>query len=364
VESAKLFYEHLRDTLFSFGFVQNAYDNCIFNISIGGVQCTIAAHVDDLLITCVDGDIIEKVINHLENVYKEIKVNRGMEHSYLGMNLLVKDNNAVTLDMEKMVETIISDYGIFGTASTPAVDNLFVTKIEDILLSDDEKEKFHSFTAKLLYLGRKVRPDILTAVSYLTTRVTKPTVTDKLKLERVLKYLNGSKTQVMTIGNVFDSDGSITIKCYIDTSHGIHDDMRGHIGCIMAIGNSNIVLRSTKMKINTKATAETELIGMSEEASQALWMKYWLEDNGYKVNPIILYQDNMSTIAMIKKGKPCSRSTRHIKMRYFFIKDYMNMKIMDVRYLKTDDMLADMLTKPLQGKKFKKFAEMMLNCYI
>jgi hypothetical protein len=92
-------------------------------------------------------------------------------------------------------------------------------------------------------------------------------------------------------------------------------------------------------------------------------MKYWLEDNGYKVNPIILFQDNMSTIAMIQKGKPCSRSTRHIKMRYFFIKDYMDKKIMNVKYLKTDDMLADILTKPLQGKKFNKFAKMLLNCY-
>ena len=296
-------------------------------------------------------------------MYKEIKINYGDKHSYLGMNLCV-GNNTVSLDMTEMLKKIISDYGISGIVSTPATDKLFLTNDSDIPLNQEEKDKFHSYTAKLLYLARKVRPDILTAVSFLTTRVTSPTEIDKLKLERILRYLNYSTDRCLILGNVFDDDGSISIKCYIDTSHGIHKDFRGHIGCIMSIGGSNIVIRSTKMKLNTKSTAETELIGMSEEASQSLWMRHWLIENGYKVNTITIYQDNMSTITMIEKGKPCSRNTKHINMRYFFIKDYINKEIISVKYLHTDSMIADVLTKPLSGNKFKKFTDALLSCNI
>jgi hypothetical protein len=361
IESAKLFYKHLSTTLFNFGFIQNSYDNCIFNYYENGIQCTIAAHVDDLLITCIDNAIIEKVLFHLEKVYKEITINKGTEHSYLGMNLLFKDGLCI-LDMESSIEKIIKEYGITGTSATPAIDSLFVVNDDDELLNESEKGKFHTFTAKLLYLARKARPDILTTVSFLTTRVSKPNVNDKIKLERLLKYVSFTKSLKVTLGNVFNVDNSITIKCYIDTSHGIHDDFRGHVGSIFTIGQAKITCRSTKMKLNTKGTAETELVGMSEEMPQGLWMKYWLECNGHKVNPIIIFQDNKSTITMINKGKPCSKNTRHIKIRYFFIKDYIDKNEIVVKYLNTDDMLADILTKPLVGIKFKKFCSELMNC--
>jgi hypothetical protein len=182
-----------------------------------------------------------------------------------------------------------------------------------------------------------------------------------VKLKRVLKFLNQTTKDVLSLRNIFNEDGSITINQFIDTSHGVHDDFRGHIGCIIAIGNSNIVFRSTKMKINTKSTAETELTGMSEEMSQSVWTKFWLEENGHKVNPINIFQDNKSTIAMIKKGKACGRNTRHINMRHFFIKDYIAKGIVEVKYLFTKEMIADILTKPLKGKEFNYLVKKLMN---
>jgi hypothetical protein len=278
------------------------------------------------------------------------------------MNLCI-GNKIASVDMKEMIKKIISDYGIEGKIVTPANEKLFNINENEKILSNSEKEKFHTFTAKLLYVARKVRPDILTAVSFLTTRVNSPNECDKLKLERVIKYLNYSIEKEITFGNIFETDGSITIKCYIDTSHGIHHDMRGHVGCIIKIGKSSIITRSTKMKLNTKSTAETELIGMSEESIQALWIRNFLIDNNYKINKIIIYQDNLSTITLIEKGKPCSRNTKHINMRYFFIKDYINQNIISVKYLNTDSMIADVLTKPLSGIKFNKFTDAILNAF-
>ena len=71
VQSARLWYEKLRATLISFGFVANPYDPCTFNKMISGHQVTIAFHVDDLLITSVSDDAITVVIQYLKENFQK-----------------------------------------------------------------------------------------------------------------------------------------------------------------------------------------------------------------------------------------------------------------------------------------------------
>jgi len=83
VESAKLWYEHISSTLRSFGFMANPQDRCVFNQSYKGVQCTVCVYVDDLFITCRDQARADGVISKLIKQYKEVKVTRGLIHSYI-----------------------------------------------------------------------------------------------------------------------------------------------------------------------------------------------------------------------------------------------------------------------------------------
>jgi hypothetical protein len=86
-----------------------------------------------------------------------------------------------------------------------------------------------------------------------------------------------------------------------------------------------------------------------------------LEAQGYVLPPVKLFEDNLSTIALIKSGKSNSSRTRHIAIRYFFISDKVLSKEVEVEFMPTDSMLADILTKPLQGSLFKKFRDLLLN---
>ena len=79
------------------------------------------------------------------------------------------------------------------------------------------------------------------------------------------------------------------------------------------------------------------------------------------MGPAIVYEDNMSTIALVKNGKSNSDKTRHIAIRYFFIFDRIMNKEISVNYMPTGDMIADVLTKPLQGTLFKKLRDKLLN---
>ena len=81
------------------------------------------------------------------------------------------------------------------------------------------------------------------------------------------------------------------------------------------------------------------------------------------MGPATVYQDNMSTIASVKNGKSNSDRTRHIAIRFFFISDRVTSKEINVEYMPTGEMLADILTKPLQGALFVKLRDKLLNWY-
>jgi hypothetical protein len=95
--------------------------------------------------------------------------------------------------------------------------------------------------------------------------------------------------------------------------------------------------------------------------SEVLWVRDFLQEQGFKVAPAKLYQDNTSTIILAKKGRASSERTRHIAIRYYFIKDRMETNEVEVEYLKTADMIADILTKPLQGDLFRRLRRLILN---
>jgi hypothetical protein len=200
------------------------------------------------------------------------------------------------------------------------------------------------------------------AVSYLTTRVNCRNVSDFNKLQRVLKYLNGSKNLTLTLN---DGDGSQLLLCDIYTSFAVHDDHKGHTGSANSLGKGTIHADSSKQRLNTppkkRSSTESERVGLTDQYPQAVYSRNFIIEQGYDIKPLIINQDNQSVIAMIKRGKPSSKYSRHINIRYFFIKDKIEKNELRIQYKSTNDMIADILTKPLQGSKFKLLRKLLLN---
>jgi hypothetical protein len=106
------------------------------------------------------------------------------------------------------------------------------------------------------------------------------------------------------------------VRAYIDAAYGVHQEIgKSHTGCAIVIGDGGPVYnKSTKQKIVTKSSTEAELVGLSNTASQAIHMRNFVIVQGYDVGPVIIYQDNMSCMALMKRGGPCSDRSRHIKV--------------------------------------------------
>ena len=208
---------------------------------------------------------------------------------------------------------------------------------------------FHHYVAKLLFLCKRARPDIQMAVAFLCKRVQGPDEDDYKKLARVMKYLRGTKEMPLTL----QADCMHVMKWWVDASVAVHPDMKSHTGGTLSFGKGSVYSTSTGQRINSTSSTEAETIGMHEVLPQILWTRYFLEAQGYGVKESIIYQDNQSAILLGKNGRAsCSKRTRHINIRYFFVADRVASKEVAIEYCPTGEMVADYFTKPLQGTLF------------
>jgi hypothetical protein len=368
MRAALLFYLKLRADLEEYGFAMNEYDPCVANKMINGKQLTVTWHVDDLKASHEDEFELTKLVMFLAKKYGDkITVNRGNVHDYLGMDMDYSTDGVVRLSMVKHLEKIFTDFPeeIGRASSTPASEHLFqVCNPEETekmgkFLPPEKAEQFHHSVAQLLFVSSKVRRDIQTPVAFLTTRVKRPDEDDWGKLKRVLKYLKGTRHMKLTLS----VDDISTIRWWVDASYNVHQDSRGQTGAMMSLGGGAPISLSRKQKLNVRSSCEGELVGIDDALPSILWARCFIESQGYTVEQNILYQDNKSTILLANNGRwSSSKRTKHIKSRYFFIKDCVDRGEVSVEYQPSDKMYSDVLTKPKQGKAFCKDRAMLMNC--
>ena len=176
LQAALLFWKRLKNQLEKWGFVLNPYDICVANQDINGSQCTVLWHVDDIKISHSDPVVVTEIITKLQAEFgKELPltVTRGKKHEYLGMEIDFSKEGKVVITMinyiEEMLEELPDDMA--GTAATPAANHLFDVQENGTKLDQQKSDFFHHNVAKLLFLCKRARPDIQTAVAFLCTRV-------------------------------------------------------------------------------------------------------------------------------------------------------------------------------------------------
>jgi hypothetical protein len=357
LRSALLFYEKLVRDPTSQGFEINQYYPCVANKLVNGEQFTLTWHVDDIKMSHKDSNEVTKVIEWPKGIYGDnMHVSRGLVHEYLGMTLDYTVKGEVKITIVDYLKGVIGYFpeAIDGTAPTAASEHVFNVRPDEerVLLEEERARAFHHAVAQLLFASSRTRKNIQLAVSFLTTRVKQPDEDDWSKLKRLLKYIRG--TIYMPL--ILRANSLSIIKWWVDASYATHGDCRGHTGAMMSLGWGSIIGMSKKQKLNTKSSTECELVGVDDASPQMLWTRYFIEGQGYNIEVSILNQDNLSAILLENNGRASSsKRTKHIHVRYFFIKDSIASGELTVKHCPATEMLADHFTKPLQGTMFRSF---------
>ena len=254
-------------------------------------------------ISHADSRVVDDIIRTLEQEFgKEapLTIQRGKVHDYLGMTLDFTNPGKVTIRMEDYIKNMLAELpeDMDGMATTPAAEHLFKVNEAPTYLNEKEAMFFHHNVAKLLFLCKRARPDIQTAVAFLSTRVKQPDCDDNKKLGRVMRYLR----KTITLTPTLEANKLRLIQWWIDVAYATHRDMRSHTGGAMTLGKEVIYGTSTRQKLNTQSCTKAELVAVDDCMSHVLWTGYFLEAQGYDINDCIIHQDNKSAILFEQNG--------------------------------------------------------------
>ena len=224
---------------------------------------------------------------------------------------------------------------------------------ESAPLDRKSADLFCRIVCKLLYVGMRARTDILTTLSFLTTRITKSTMEDLRKLRRLLEYLYGTVDLRLVLG----ADDLSTAFTWVDASYATHVDMHSHTGGVISFGTGGILCKSSKQKINTKSSTEAEVVGASDYLPNTLWVMHFMEAQGYPIKRSVFSQDNQSAIRLERNGRASAgEKSRHINIRHFWITD----RIRDVRRIIPMSTSLVRMTSRMESRRGPRSSNMFL----
>jgi len=350
-QASAYFHTHSDAVLKSFGCVPTAEDDCCYTLNHMGCKAIINKHVDDFGIMSTSKQLLTFIRSKLSEVY-EITSDPEMKY-YLGHHIVRdRQNKKIYLDQSAMINdmAIKFDIPLHGPFPSTPMEYLPQDKSPLVFLNEKGIKDYQSRVGSVLYIAMHSRPDILYATATCTTKTKNPTQHDVIAINRIISYLFKTKDLALKLG----SDEGIVLYGTVDASYATHEDSKSHTGFTLHIGKESgaIMASSKKQKIIADSSTIAEFIATHLIAKEILWCRRLLSSLGYpQVEPTILFEDNKSTISMIK-NKCNGKRTKHIDVRYNLIRELCEQMVIAMTYLASGDMTSDTLTKSLSPAPF------------
>jgi len=335
--------------------------------------------VDDIMVLSKDEGVHVEARNKMIKEFKDITTSTfcGDKVKYLGMDVTFEDSQdgrIAKIDMMSYVKGVIRDFRddprkVYESKKKermqsdqfPANDKIFVHS-EEGPLPQNQREWIRSITAKLLYLAKKGRPDILLPVSVLAGRFNKYNTTDAQKLKKIIYYLEGSMSKVLRL--LCDDPKEPMLRVYVDASYGVHEGMKGHTGLGFSLGKGLFGCKSTKQTAVADSSTGAELFAVHQSVKKISWMIKFMKEMNINIKQSVIYQDNMACINILSSSMVSTKMlTRHLDIKRCFIKEQIDEGMMRLEHLASELMLVDLLSKGLLGNLYTHGRDGMLNDY-
>nr|GEU72327.1 copia protein [Tanacetum cinerariifolium] len=254
----------------------------------------------------------------------------------------------IFINQAKYDQEIIIKHGI---TSCDSVGTPMATKHLDADLSGNpvDQTKYRSMVRALMYLTAS-RPDIVHATCYCARYQAKPTKKHLIAIKRIFRYLKDT----IHMGLWYPKDTGFELTAFLDSDHaGCLDSRKSTSDGIQFPGGDKLVSWSSKKQDCTSMSlAEAEYVSLSACCAQVLWMRTQLTDYGFHFDKIPMYCDSKAAITISCNPVQHSR-TKHIDVRYHFIKEKVEKGIVELLFVGTEYQLADLFTKALPEERFK-----------
>ena len=352
--------------LLSKQFCRLTTDENVFIFRQDDAFVALVLHVDDLLVVSTSEQLRLDLIAALRLHYGEISLKSGAELPYLGLLLHINDQS-VSITQPGLIDKLgvlhlssssrrhpstplsvpsrIAQHSNTTVVDTPSVDS--VSSLD-----------YLAVVGGINYLTQFSRPDCYYALSVVAQKCSKPTRSDFNLCLRILSYLIDTRHVQLTFNRA-----TLRPIFYADAAFNCYPDARSHYGYVgcLAEGDGSFIVDSKRTTVTALSSTEAEIIGCCECIRTVVWVRRLLAELGTPVSdPTIVYQDNMSTIQWIQ-GHRNFRASRHVNPKLHFAGDMIDTGEVELRYLSTTQMVADILTKPLAAPQHYALASQLLN---
>ncbi|MBW0562005.1 hypothetical protein O181_101720 [Austropuccinia psidii MF-1] len=308
------------------------------NTWTSGDPCFVFLHMDDLVIGGRNMQVFK-----LEIVSTFEMKDLGELKYVLGMNVTQnRSMRTISLFQELYVANLLKDFGMQDCkpGSTPLVPSLRLDPISSSN-ADPTNINYRRGVGLLNYLVSCARPDIAFAVSCLAQFLNAPSVEHEKTFKHVLRYLKGTKSWGITLGDVCDNS-LITVFCDVDW--GSNYDSRSFSGsCVFCYGL--VGWKTSKQEVVALSSTEAEYRSISSCCQDISWLLELTNDFGLALKGKLLC-DNQGALSLLKNLLYQHR-TRYIKLQLHWCRELFNERQISAEYVSTPDMVADIMTKSL-----------------
>jgi len=334
-------------------FKRSKYDSCVYIKHVNGSPIYLLLYVDDMLIAAKSKIEITKLKKLLSSGFdmKDLgsaKKILGMEISrdrksgllFLSQqNYIKKVLQRFNMQNAKAVSTPIAPHFKLSAAQCPSTD----AKIEYM-----SRVPYSSAVGSLMYAMVCSRPDLSYAMSLVSRYMSNPGKEHWRAVQWIFRYLRGTADSCLKFGRT--DKGLIG---YVDSDYAADLDRRRSLtGYVFTVGSCAVSWRATLQSVVALSTTEAEYMAICEACKELIWLKGLYAELCGVESCISLHCDSQSAI-YLTKDQMFHERTKHIDIKYHFVRDVIEEGKLKVCKISTHDNPADMMTKPIPVAKFE-----------
>jgi hypothetical protein len=353
-QAPRQWYKKFESVMEEQGYKKTTSDHCVFVQKFpDGDFIILLLYVDDMLIVGMNSSRIDRLKKQLSQSFAMKDL--GPAKQILGVRIQrSRKDKKLFISQEQYIEKVLERFNMNNAkvVSSPLATH-FKLSTKQSPSTDEEKEDmeripYASAVGSLMYAMVCTRPDIAHAVGVVSRFLSDPGREHWNAVKWIMRYLRGTSKLCLSFGS-----GKPMLVGYTDSDMaGDVDTRKSTSGYLITFSGGAVSWQSRLQKCIALSTTEAELIAATEACKELLWMKKFLQELGFKQQQYVLFCDNQSTIHLAKNSSFHSRS-KHIDVRYHWIRDTLNDKLLTLEKIHTDDNGSDMLTKALTREKLE-----------
>src|ERR1700678_2002459 len=357
-QAGRRWYQMLVWIMTKLGFFRCGGDQAVFfrRCEKTNVLIIVLVHVDDCRLVGKTNALVNRF---KVEIAKFVDItDLGDLHWILGIEVRrIRKERKLLLSQKSYIDSILRRYGFedLKPISTPMDPNIRLTSAQSPSTTEEigamRNVPYHEAVGSLMYATLGTRPDICFAVQTVSRFNSKPGLAHWEAVKRIFRYLKGTKELWLGYGGV-----ARELVGFVDADGSMGEDRRAISGYAFIINGGAVSWSAKRQEIISLSTTESEYIAATYAAKEALWLRQLiLQIFGVSLNATILFSDNQSAIALTKEHQYHAH-TKHIDVRYHFIRWIVEDGKLRLIYCPTEEVIADILTKALVSTKVKHFA--------